>query len=203
MLFFIRGGKVPVSRVVIADSDPHSRRKLRDFLRHAGCTLIKEAGEGKSALQAVFQTEPDIVLLEDRIPGSEGMDVAEIIGEHRVAPVVLLTDADPGDTENLAKKTGVYGILTKPLQEASILPVLETALSNFERVTALQREIKELRRQLETRKLVEKAKGLLMEKRGLKEEEAYRFLQKLSMDRCAPLEKVARQVIESLKTNTQ
>lgn len=194
---------MPFSRVVIADSDPDFRRKLKDFLRHAGCTLIREAGEGKSALAIVFQTEPDVVILEDRIPGSEGMDVAEIIGEHQVAPVVLTAETGPGGTENLAKKTGVYGILTKPLQEANILPVLETAISNFERVTALQREIKELRRQLEARKLVERAKGLLMEKKGLKEEEAYKLLQKLSMDRCAPLARVARQVIDSLKTDAR
>ncbi|MEW5898567.1 MAG: ANTAR domain-containing protein [Bacillota bacterium] len=191
---------MPVSRVVIADSDLNFRRQLKDILRHAGCTLIREAGEGKSALQIVFQTEPDLVILEDRIPGSEGIDLAEIIGEHRVAPVVLAVELNhQQNLEELARKTGVYGLLTKPLQETNILPVLEAALANFERVARLQKEVKDLRKQLETRKLVEQAKGLLMEKKGFSEQEAYKYLQKISMDRCLPLARVARQVILTLK----
>lgn len=190
---------MPVSRVVIADSDENFRRQLKDILRHAGCTLIREAGEGKSALQIVFQTEPDLVILEDRIPGSEWSDVAEIIGEHRVAPVVLTVEANyQQNLEELARKTGVYGLLTKPLQETNILPVLEAALANFERVTRMQKEVQDLRKQLETRKLVEQAKGLLMEKKGWREQEAYKYLQKISMDRCVPMARVARQVILAL-----
>ncbi|MEW6275084.1 MAG: ANTAR domain-containing protein [Bacillota bacterium] len=192
---------MPASRVVIADSDANFRRKLKDFLRHAGYTLIREAAEGKSALQIVFQTEPDIVILEDKIPGSEGMDIAEIIGEHQVAPVVLAVEINPLAMEDLARKTGVYGILAKPLQETNILPVLEMAMANFERVTRLQKEVKDLRKQLETRKVVEQAKGLLMEKRGFSEQEAYKYLQKISMDRCVPMAKVARQVILALASN--
>lgn len=187
---------MPVSRVVIADSDLNFRRQLKDILRHAGCTLIREAGEGKSALQIVFQTEPDLVILEDRIPGSEGIDIAEIIGEHRVAPVVLAVEPTrQQNLEELARKNGVYGLLIKPLRETNILPVLEAALANFERVARLQKEVKDLRKQLETRKLVEQAKGLLMEKKGFSEQEAYKYLQKISMDRCLPLARVARQVI--------
>ncbi len=191
---------MPVSRVVIADSDLNFRRQLKDILRHAGCTLIREAGEGKSALQIVFQTEPDIVILEDRIPGSEGIDIAEIIGEHRVAPVVLAIEPTrQQNLEELARKNGVYGLLIKPLQETNILPVLEVALANFERVTGMQKEVKDLRKQLETRKLVEQAKGLLMEKKGFGEQEAYKYLQKISMDNSLPLARVARQVILTLK----
>jgi len=191
---------VPVSRVVIADSDLNFRRQLKDILRHAGCTLIREAGEGKSALQIVFQTEPDLVILEDRIPGSEGIDIAEIIGEHRVAPVVLAIEPTrQQNLEELARKNGVYGLLIKPLQETNILPVLEVALANFERVTGMQKEVKDLRKQLETRKLVEQAKGLLMEKKGFGEQEAYKYLQKISMDNSLPLARVARQVILTLK----
>jgi len=192
---------VPVSRVVIADSDLNFRRQLKDILRHAGCTLIREVGEGKSALQIVFQTEPDLVILEDRIPGSEGIDLAEIIGEHRVAPVVLAVEPTrQQNLEELARKNGVYGLLIKPLLETNILPVLEVALANFERVTRMQKEVKDLRKQLETRKLVEQAKGLLVEKRGFSEPEAYKYLQKISMNHSLPMAKVARQVILALKS---
>ncbi len=190
---------MPATRVVIAHSDVNFRRKLKDALRLAGYTLIREAGEGKSALQIVFQTEPDLVILEEQIPGGEGIDLAEIIGEHQVAPVVLAVQINQPGLEELARKNGVYGLLTHPLQETNIIPVLEAALANFERVIGLQKEVKELRRQLEMRKLVEQAKGLLMEKRGLSEKEAYKYLQKMSMDRCLPMAKVARQVILSLQ----
>lgn len=188
-----------VNRVVIADSDVNFRRKLKDILRHVGFMLVGEAGEGNSALQIVFQMEPDIVILEHKIPGSEGIDIAEIIGEHRVAPVVLSVENNQYVIEELARKEGVYGILMKPLQEVNILPILETAMANFERISRLQKEVRDLHKQLETRKLVEQAKGLLMEKRSLREQEAYRYLQKISMDRCLPIAKVARQVILSLK----
>lgn len=190
---------MPATRVVIAHSDVNFRRKLKDALRLAGYTLIREAGEGKSALQIVFQTEPDLVILEEQIPGGEGIDLAEIIGEHQVAPVVLAVQINQPGLVELARKNGVYGLLTHPLQETNIIPVLEAALANFERVIGLQKEVKELRRQLEMRKLVEQAKGLLMEKRGLSEKEAYKYLQKMSMDRCLPMAKVARQVILSLQ----
>jgi response regulator NasT len=190
---------VPANRVVIADSDLNFRRKIKDILRHMGYMVIGEAGDGKNALQVIFQVEPEIVILEEKIPGSEGIDIAEIVGEHQVAPVVLTVEINPRGVEELARKTGVYGILTKPLQETNILPVLETALANFERVTRLQKEASDLRRQLETRKLVEQAKGLLIEKEGISEQEAYKYLQKISMDKCLPMAKVARQVIFSLK----
>lgn len=194
---------MPASRVVIAHSDANFRRKIKDILRHAGYTLVREAGEGKSALQIVFQTEPDLVILEDKIPGSEGMDIAEIIGEHQVAPVVLVVEINQRSTEEFARKTGVYGLLTKPLPETNLLPVLETALVNFERVARLQKEVKNLRKQLETRKLVEQAKGLLIEKRGFSEPEAYKYLQKISMDRCLSMAKVARQIVLALKNNAE
>lgn len=190
---------MPANRVVIADSDLNFRRKIKDILRHVGYMVIGEAGDGKNALQVIFQVEPEVVILEEKIPGSEGIDIAEIVGEHQVAPVVLTVEINPRGVEELARKTGVYGILTKPLQETNILPVLETALANFERVTRLQKEASDLRRQLETRKLVEQAKGLLIEKEGISEQEAYKYLQKISMDKCLPMAKVARQVIFSLK----
>ena len=187
------------TRVVIADSDLSFRRKLKDILNHAGYLVTGEPARGKETLQMVFQIEPDLVILESRLPGSEGIDVAGIIGEHMVAPVVLTVDGRQQDLGELVRKTGVYGILAKPLQEMSVLPVLETAIVCFEQVVKLQKQVNELRKKLEARRLVEQAKGLLMESKGLTEQQAYKYLQRLSMDQCLPIAKVARQVVLSLQ----
>ncbi|HAP93711.1 MAG TPA: response regulator [Desulfotomaculum sp.] len=187
------------TRVVVADSDLSFRRKLKDILNHAGYLVTGEPARGKETLQMVFQIEPDLVVLESRLPGSEGIDVAGIIGEHMVAPVVLTVDGRRQDLGELVRKTGVYGILAKPLQEMSVLPVLETAIVCFEQVVKLQKQVNELRKKLEARRLVEQAKGLLMESKGLTEQQAYKYLQRLSMDQCLPIAKVARQVVLSLQ----
>lgn len=190
---------MPGTRVVIADSDLSFRRKLKDILNHAGYLVIGEPARGKETLQMVFQMEPDLVVLESRLPGSEGIDVAGIIGEHMVAPVVLTVEGRQQDLGELVRKTGVYGILAKPLQEMSVLPVLETAVVCFEQVVKLQKQVNELRKKLQARRLVEQAKGLLMENKGLTEQQAYKYLQRLSMDQCLPITKVARQVVLSLQ----
>lgn len=187
------------ARVVVGESDRFFKERLKDVLRRAGYTVIGEAGNGRLLLQVVFQTSPDLVIMEHQLPGSEGMGLAGIIEEHRVAPVVLTADLQQASVAELVRSPGVYGVLPRPLQEEMVVPVIELALAFFERAVLLEKEIGALRRTLEERKLVEKAKGLLMERLGLKEREAYRYLQKKSMDRCLPLAKVAREVLEELK----
>lgn len=186
-----------VIRSIIVDSDLIFRRKLKDVLNHNGYVVIGESANNKDTLKMVFQMEPDLLILEHRLSVFEGIDIGGIIGEHMVAPVVLTVELRQRNIEELARKNGVYGILVKPLQEISLVPVLETALFGFQRVGELQKEIKELRKKLESRRLVEQAKGLLMEARGLNEQQAYKYLQKLSMDRCLPIAKIAREIVLS------
>ncbi|MGB9804553.1 ANTAR domain-containing response regulator [Desulfofundulus sp.] len=187
------------TRIVIAESDRDFRFRLKEVLRHAGYMVIGEAQDGRSLLQMVFQTTPELVILEYRLPGTEGMDVAGIIEEHHVAPVVLTADIQQQDVAELVRSPGVYGVLPRPLQEEMVVPVVEVALASFERAMRLEKEIDSLRKALEERKITERAKGLLMEKKGMTERQAYKYLQKISMDRCVPLARVAREIIRVLE----
>ncbi|HHW43580.1 ANTAR domain-containing protein [Desulfofundulus thermobenzoicus] len=187
------------TRIIIAHSDKDFTRRLKEILRHAGYMVVGDAGDGRVLLQMVFQTTPDLVIMEDQLPGGEGISVPGIIEEHRVAPVVLTTGALHYNPAELVRVPGVYGILPGPLLEEMVVPTIEMALALFERVMRLEKEIGALRRTLEERKLVERAKGLLMEKKGLGEREAYKYLQKLSMDRCLSMARVARELIGRLE----
>ncbi len=186
---------MPGSRVFISESDLNFRRRLKDILIHSGYLIIGESSSGKHTLQMVSRLDPTLIILEHRLPGSEDLDIAEIIGGQMIAPVVLTVDARRQDVDELVRKTGVYGVLSRTLLEASILPVLETAIAGFERVTDLQKQVVELRKKLYERRLVEQAKGLLMESKGFTEEQAYRYMRHLSMDNCLPLAKIARNIV--------
>lgn len=183
------------TRVVIADSDPLFRKALKEVFRHVDYLVVGEAADAHGALQIVFQHEPSVVVLDPSLPGTENMDVAGIIEEHRVAPVVVAISLSRGEIEDYARTPGVYGVLIKPLQEITVQPVIESAMANFERSLRLAKEIKELRKELENRKLLERAKGLLMEKKSMSEREAHKYIQKLSMDKCVPVAKVAKNII--------
>ncbi len=187
------------TRIIVADSDKDFRSRLKEILRHAGYMVIGETQDGRSLLQMVFQTTPELVILEYRLPGSEGIDVAGIIEEHHVAPVVLTADIHQQNVAELVRSPGVYGVLPRPLQEEMVVPTIEMALASFERNMRLEKEISGLRRTLEERKLTERAKGLLMERKGMTERQAYKYLQKMSMDRCVPLARVAREIIMALE----
>ncbi len=183
------------TRVVIADTDAAFCRSLKEAFRHADYLVVGEATDARGALQIIFQAEPQVVVLDPYIPGSEGIELTGIIDDHRVAPVVAVVSQVRREIEDFARLPGVYGILLKPLQPATVQPVIESALANFDRAMKMEKELRDLRQELENRKVVEMAKGLLMERKKVTEKEAYKYLQKVSMDRCIPLVKVARNVI--------
>ena len=182
-------------RIVIADGDSIFRKSLKEIFRHIDYLVVGEAADAHSALQLIFQQEPNAVVLDPRLPGTENINVTDIIDEHRVAPVIMAVSQTLGEIEDYAWMPGVYGVLLKPVQDFSVQPVIETALANFDRAARLAREILQLRKELETRKLVEQAKGLLMEKKALSEKDAFKFIQKLSMEKCLPMLKIAKNII--------
>lgn len=184
------------ARIVIADSDHGFRRKLKDILIHAGYLVVGEAGDGRGALKVVYQTEPDLIIMDAMLPGAEGLEIVRIIEEHRIAPVIILTASEDLEILDKAKVSWIFAYLIKPLNETHLLPAIEIAISNFRKIIKLEEENRKLKQTLEIRKLVEKAKGLLMEVKGLSEQEAYKHLQKLSMDNCVPIYRVARQIIK-------
>lgn len=184
------------TRIVIADADAGYRKKLKEVLVQAGYLVTAEAGNGRSALKAVFQTEPDVVIMDLKLPGAQGLELARIIEEHRISPVILLTESYEQQLLENARPSWVFACLVKPVSDAQLFSAVEITLANFRRFTRLEEENKQLKKALNERKLVERAKGLVMEVKGLTEKEAYKYLQRLSMDNCIPISSIARQVIE-------
>ena len=188
-------------RVLLADPDPDYRKRLKDLLTQHGYLVAAETEDSQGTLQAAFQTEPDVIIMEAKLPGSKGLEIARIIEEQHLAPVVLITSLNDRDIIEEAKFSAVLGYLIKPVDETSLIPTLEIAIGIFKRLVRVEKENKRLKKELEERKLVEQAKRLLMEKKGLNEPTAHRYLQKLSMDRCCSMAKISQQVITSLSKN--
>ncbi len=187
------------ARIVIADKEKGFRKQLREILKQAGYLVVGEAEDVKTTLHLVSQTEPELLVLDVDLPGFGEMQLIRVLEERRVVSVVLTFPYDHRLIVDMAAAGGVFGLLTKPVQETSVFPILESALVNFRRVKLLEKETGKLRQELETRKVVERAKGLLMEKKGMNEADAFRYLQKLSMDRCVSMMKVAKQTVITLQ----
>lgn len=187
------------TRIVIADADAGYRKKIKEMLVQAGYLITGEVGDCRSALKVISRTEPDLVIMDPKLPGAHGMDIIKIIEEHRAAPVILLTESHEQGLPEEVKDTMVFGCLPKPLSDVQLLNAVELAIYNFSKYIKLMEENKRLKKALEERKLVEKAKGLLMQARGLSEGEAYKYLQKLSMDNCIPIASVASRIMAQLR----
>jgi response regulator NasT len=187
------------TRVVIADADTENRQKLKEILTHAGYMVAGVVEDGRSALKVISQKEPDVVIMDARLPGSEGLEIARIIEEHRAAPVILLTEAHEQDIVEATAPTWIFGYLIKPVEDKQLFMAIEIAIASFKKIVKLEEENKRLRQALEERKLVERAKGLLMEVKGMSEKDAYKYMQRKSMDNCVSIARVARQIITSLK----
>jgi response regulator NasT len=187
------------TRVVIADADAENHQKLKEILTHAGYMVAGIVEDGRSALKVIFQTEPDVVIMDARLPGSEGLEIARIIEEHRAAPVILLTEAHEQEFMEEAATTRIFGYLVKPVDDKQLFMAIEIAVASFKKITKLEEENKKLKKTLEERKLVERAKGLLMEIKSMSERDAYKYMQRKSMDSCLPIARVARHIINSFK----
>ncbi|ACV64471.1 response regulator receiver and ANTAR domain protein [Desulfofarcimen acetoxidans DSM 771] len=187
------------TRIVIADADRVFLKKLKDSLTHVGYMVVGEVYDAKSALQVIFKTEPDLIIMDSNIPGCEGLEIARVIEEHRVAPVLLLTAYSQRELIEEAKHSWVFGYLLKPINQENLFPAIEIAIASFKRLLRLENENKELKKLLEEGKLIEKAKGLLISQKGLSEKEAHKFIQKISMDKGIAIPKVAKKIISLLQ----
>jgi len=184
-------------RIVIADDESLIRLDLREMLVELGYDIVGEAGDGRSALELARKLRPDLVIMDIRMPGVDGIAAAEELTRDRIAPVVLLTAySDQGLVER-ARDAGVVGYVVKPFRQSELMPVIELSLTRFEEFRSLEREIGDLKEALETRKLVERAKGVLMEVHGLRESEAFHRIRKTSMDTRKSMKEVAEAVLLS------
>ena len=182
-------------RVVIAEDEALIRLDLKEMLEEEGFDVVAEAGDGESAVALVEEHRPDLVVLDVKMPRLDGISAAERIAAARIAPVVMLTAFSQRELVERARAAGAMAYLVKPFGKADLLPAVELALSRYDELVALEREVVDLRDRLETRKLVDRAKGALQARHGLDEAAAYRWVQRTSMDRRMTMRQVAELVL--------
>ncbi len=183
------------TRIIVADDESIVRADLKEMLTGLGYLVVGEAGDGQSALSMARELKPDVVLMDIKMPNMDGIEAAKILTEEQVAPVVLLTAYGQKELVDRAKDAGVVGYLVKPFRETDLMPAIEVALSRFSEFKAVHQEVEDLQNALETRKLVERAKGILMDAQEMDESEAFRKIQKMSMNTRKPMKEVAEAII--------
>jgi two-component system, response regulator PdtaR len=185
------------TRVIIADDESIIRMDLREMLTNLGYLVVGEVGDARSAVNLARELKPDLVIMDVRFEGDEfdGIDAAKILTEEKIAPVLLLTAYSQRELVERAKVAGVTGYIVKPFRESDLAAAIEVALARFAEFRALEKEVGDLKLALETRKLVDRAKGILMDVQGLSEAEAFRKIQKMSMNTRKSMKDVAEAII--------
>lgn len=184
-------------KVVVAEDEGLIRMDVVATLQEAGYLVVGEAADGEEAVKLATELEPDLVVMDIKMPKMDGITAAEKIAELKI-PVVLLTAFSQADLVSRAAEAGAMAYVTKPFKPTDLLPAIQIALSRHEELVSLENEIADLSDRLETRKLMDRAKGLLQSKMNLTEPDSFRWIQKASMDRRLTMAQVAKTVIEQL-----
>jgi response regulator NasT len=185
-------------RVLIAEDEALIRMDLAEMLREEGYEIVGEAGDGQAAVELAEQLKPDLVIMDVKMPRRDGINAAAEIASARIAPIVVLTAFSQYELVERARDAGAMAYLVKPFTASDLIPAIELAMSRFGEISALEREVATRSDQLETRKLVERAKGLLQVKQGMTEPEAFKWIQRAAMDRRTTMKRVAEVVLETL-----
>jgi two-component system, response regulator PdtaR len=183
-------------RVVIAEDEALIRLDLAEMLTEEGYEVVAQAGDGTSAVALVEEHRPDLVVLDVKMPGLDGISAAARIAAERWAPVVMLTAFSQRDLIERARDAGAMAYVVKPFDRSDLVPAIEMAVARFAEITALDAEVADLTDRLETRKAVDRAKGILQRELGLSEPEAFRWIQRTAMDLRMPMRQVADGVVE-------
>lgn len=181
-------------RVLIAEDEALIRMDLREMLEEEGHEVVAEARDGAQAVELVRSLRPDVVFMDINMPGVGGIEAASVIGDERLAPVVMVTAFSQATYVEQAVEAGAMAYVVKPFARADIFPAMQVAVSRFSESSALADEVADLTERLETRKVVDRAKGVLMS-RGMSEPDAFARLQKLAMDKRRPLREIAEAVL--------
>jgi two-component system, response regulator PdtaR len=181
--------------VVIAEDEALIRLDLKEMLEEEGFTVVAEAANGEDAVRLAALHRPDLVVLDVKMPRLDGISAAEQIAAARIAPVVMLTAFSQPELVERARAAGAMAYVVKPFTKADLLPAIAMATSRYDEVVALEREVADLRDRLEARKLVDRAKAVLQSRHGMDEAQAFRWIQRTSMDRRLTMREVAERVI--------
>lgn len=181
--------------VVIAEDEVLIRMDLAEMLVEEGYDVVGQAGDGARAIELAEELRPDLVILDVKMPVLDGISAAEAIARQRIAPVIVLTAFSQRELVERARDAGAMAYLVKPFSQSDLVPAIEMALSRFAELRAVEAEVADLREQLETRKVVDRAKGVLQEQLSLSEPEAFRWIQKTAMDLRLSMKQVAEGVI--------
>lgn len=189
-------------RILLVDDESIIRLDMREMLKEQGHEIVGEASDGQMAVELAEKLTPDLILMDIKMPKMDGLEAIGHINRNRRIPTIMLTAYSQPELVERAVELGVFGFLVKPVKEHDLLPTIEVVLARAEELTTLEKEVGSLKETLETRKQVEKAKGILMESYGMTESAAFRKIQKLSMDKRKPLKEVADAIILAQEVGT-
>jgi two-component system, response regulator PdtaR len=183
------------SKVVVAEDEAIIRLDLKEMLEEEGFEVVGEAADGDAALRLAQEQRPHLVIMDIKMPGLDGLQAAERITEQDLAAVLILTAFSQRELVHRAAEAGAMGYVVKPFQKSDLMPAIEIALARYSQLSALKRETASVSEQLAVRKLVDRAKGKLMDRDGMSEADAFRLLQKRAMDERRPLRAVAEDIL--------
>jgi len=182
-------------RLVIADDESIIRMNLKETLVGLGYLVVGEAGDGVSVINLARELRPDLIVMDIKMPKLDGIQAAKVLTEERIAPVLLLTAYSDRELVDRAREAGVVNYLVKPFRDTELLPAIEIALARYAEFREMDKQLSDFKEALETRKLVDRAKGVLMDTQGLKEQEAFRKIQQLSMNSRKSMREVAQAIL--------
>lgn len=183
------------TRVLIAEDEAIIRLDLRETLEEEGYEIVAETGRGDEAVELARSMGPDLAILDIKMPGMDGLEAARLITDERLCGVLVLTAFSQRDFIEQARDAGALAYLVKPFQKSDLVPAIELAIARFRELSALADEVKGLEEQLETRKVVDRAKGILMDRHGLSEQDAFSFIQKRAMSERTKMKTIAERVV--------
>lgn len=188
-------------RVLVAEDEALIRLDLVELLDEQGYDVVGEAADGETAVSLARELEPDLVVMDVKMPKQDGIAAAQIIAEERIAPVVMLTAFSQRDLVERAREAGAMAYVVKPFDASDVVPAIEIAMARYAEIRAVEAEVSDLEERLASRKAVDQAKGLLQQQFGMSEAEAFRWIQKSAMDMRKSMREVADGVVDLAKKN--
>ena len=182
-------------RIVLAEDEAIIRLDLRESLQEEGYEVIGDVGRGDKAVEMVEALRPDVAIFDIKMPGMSGLEAAKIVSDKKICPVVMLTAFSQREIIEQARDAGALAYLVKPFQKTDLVPAIELAIARFAELRSLSGEVAALGAQLETRKLIDRAKGVLIDKHRLSESDAFAFIQSMAMSQRMKMGDIAEQII--------